>query len=432
MKLVFLLHFWQKYQWRTYMSINPFLEKPKKLESTIMSMKMLSPKPYNKNEVDPYTRVRCILMNGTEYEAVWSKHHLNRHCNDNDIRRSVALLRKLEQEQQKLIAALKPPDENILQTTIGYEQLAVDLTALLAQRQIDKNVKNALDFALLEDFDHLYRYANLLETDMGEHAEHYVGSYTEIMPARPTVAHHRHPYDSVKNHINNKTADPLAMCDVSIITAAEQQTMNYYMNLGAFYKHKVGREIYSEIAMVEEDHVTQYGSLIDPNATPLEGLLMHEYIECYLYYSMLNDEVDEHIKEIWSMLYEQELAHLHEALRLLRKYEKKDWQDVIPNGTFPELINFRPQKEYVREIIAKTVNNTGNRESYINVKKLTEKSDFYLYQNKFIKNVDKMPSHKVIDDHIKKFKEDYRVQDKEHPLKALKSRTKDNVELGRL
>ncbi len=414
------------------MSINPFLEKPKKLESTIMSMKMLSPKPYDKNEVDPYPRVRCILMNGTEYEAVWSKHHINRHCADNDIRRSVALIRRGEQQQQKVIAALKPADENILQTTIGYEQLAVDLTALLARRQLDKNVKNALDFALLEDFDHLYRYANLLETDMGEHAERYVGSYTEIMPARPTVAHARHPYDSIKKPICNKTADPLAMCDVSIITAAEQQTMNYYMNLGAFYKHKVGREIYSEIAMVEEQHVTQYGSLIDPTATPLESLLMHEYIECYLYYSMLNDEVDANIKNIWAMFYEQELAHLHEVLKLLRKYEKKDWKDVIPNGEFPELINFKPQKDYIREIIAKTVNNTANRESYINVKKLPENADFFVYQHKFIKNVDKMPSHVVIADHIKKFGQDYRVQDKEHPIKALRARDKDNVELGRI
>ncbi len=414
------------------MNLNPFLEKPKKLESTIMSMKMLAPKPYDKNEVDPYTRVRCILMNGTEYEAVWSKHHLNRHCADNDIRRSFAFIRRLEQQQQKLIAALKPADENILETTIGYEQLAVDLTAILAQRQTDKNVKNALDFALLEDFDHLYRYANLLETDMGEHAEKYVGSYTEIMPGRPTVAHPRHPYDTVKHHIVNKTADPITKCDVSIITAAEQQTMNYYMNLGAFYKHKVGREIYSEIAMVEEDHVTQYGSLIDPTATPLECQLMHEYIECYLYYSMQHNEVDENIKKIWAMLYEQELAHLHEVLRLLRKYEKKDWKDVIPNGEFPELLKFTSQKDYIREILAKTVSNTGNRESYINIKKLPENADFFIYQNKFIKNAERMPSHIVIADHIKKFGKDYRVQDKEHPIKGLRSRESDNLEIGRI
>ena len=415
-----------------FMNLNPFLEKPKKLESTIMSMKMLAPKPYDKNEVDPYTRVRCILMNGTESEAVWSKHHLNRHCADNDIRRSFAFIRRLEQQQQKLIAALKPADENILETTIGYEQLAVDLTAILAQRQTDKNVKNALDFALLEDFDHLYRYANLLETDMGEHAEKYVGSYTEIMPGRPTVAHPRHPYDTVKHHIVNKTADPITKCDVSIITAAEQQTMNYYMNLGAFYKHKVGREIYSEIAMVEEDHVTQYGSLIDPTATPLECQLMHEYIECYLYYSMQHNEVDENIKKIWAMLYEQELAHLHEVLRLLRKYEKKDWKDVIPNGEFPELLKFTSQKDYIREILAKTMSNTGNRESYINIKKLPENADFFIYQNKFIKNAERMPSHIVIADHIKKFGKDYRVQDKEHPIKGLRSRESDNLEIGRI
>lgn len=414
------------------MNINPFLEKPKKIESTIMSMKMLSPKPYNKDEVDPYTRVRCILMNGTEYEAVWSKHHLNRHCANNDIRRSIGLIRRLEQQQQKLIAALKPADENILETTIGYEQLAVDLTAILAQRQTDKNVKNALDFALLEDFDHLYRYANLLETDMGEHAEKYVGSYTEIMPGRPTVAHHRHPYDTIKHHINNKTADPITKCDVSIITAAEQQTMNYYMNLGAFYKHKVGREIYSEIAMVEEDHVTQYGSLIDPTATPLECQLMHEYIECYLYYSMYNNEVDSSIKQIWEMLYTQEVSHLHEVLKLLRKYENKDWVDVIPNGDFPELLKFSSQKDYVREILAKTVNNTGNKESYINIKKLPENAEFFVYQNKFIKNAEKMPSHIVITDHIKKFEKDYRVQDKEHPIKALRSREEDNITIGRI
>ena len=413
------------------MKFNPFLEKPKSIESTVMSLKSLAAKPYNKKEVDPYTRVRCILMNGTEYEAVWSKHHFNRHYADNDARRSVALVRRLEQEQQKLIAGLKPVDENLLETTIGYEQLAVDLTAILAQRQTDKNVKNALDFALLEDFDHLYRYSNLLETDMGAHAENYVRSYTEIMPARPTVAHFRHPYDSIKHHINNKNADPITKCDVAIITAAEQQTMNYYMNLGAFYKNQKGRELYTEIGMVEEQHVSHYGSLMDPNVTPFEDLLMHEYIECYLYYSMLNDETDKNIKCIWEMLFEQELSHLHEAVKLLKKYDKKEWQEVIPNGEFPELLSFKPQKEYIREIVAKTINNTANRESYINIDKLPEKADFFRWQNKFVKNAEKMPSHIVICDHIKVFEKDYRVQDKEHPIKELRSRTEDNTQLAR-
>lgn len=413
------------------MNFNPFLEKPKKLEALVMDWKKLAPKPYNKNEIDPFTRVRCILMNGTEYEAVWSKHHANRHCCDNDVRRSIAMVRRMEQQQQKLIAALKPIDENILETTIGYEQLAVDLTAFLGNRATDKNVKNALDFALLEDFDHLYRYANLLETDMGEHAEKYVGSYTEIMPGRPTISHHRHPYDTIKKHICNKTADPISKCDVMIITAAEQQTMNYYMNLGAFYKNQKGRELYTEIAMVEEDHVSQYGSLIDPSASLCEDLLMHEYVECYLYYSMLNDESDKNIKKIWEMLFEQELSHLHEAVKLLKKVDKKDWQEVIPNGEFPELITFRNNKEYVRRVLGKTVWLTGDREGYKDERKLDKSDNFFKYNNKVNSKPEQEAGHMVICDHIKRFGEDYRVQDAPHPVKELKDRKSDNITVGR-
>lgn len=190
------------------MKFNPFLEKPKKLESIIMSWKDLAPKPYEKMKVSPYTKTRCILMNGTEYEAVKFSHQFHRHSSDNDLRRSLALVRRSEQQQQKLISALKPIDENLLETTISYEQLAVDLTAYLAQNVKDKNVKSALDFALLEDFDHLYRYANLLEIDMGVKAEDYVGKYTEITPGRPTISHHRHPYDEVKQPISNNKATP--------------------------------------------------------------------------------------------------------------------------------------------------------------------------------------------------------------------------------
>ena len=414
------------------MTFNPFEEKPKKLESCIMSFKELAGKPYDKLESSPYTRVRCILMNGTEYESVWFGHQFHRHSSDNDLRRTIALIRRNEQQQQKLISSLKPIDENLLETTIGYEQLAVDLTAFLAQKVNDKNIKNALDFALLEDFDHLYRYANMLESDMNLKAEDYVGDYTEIMPARPTIAHHRHPYDSVKNPICNKTATPFDKCAVNIITAAEQQTMNYYMNLGEFYKNQKGRELYTEIAMVEEQHVSHYGSLIDPTASWFEMCLMHEYIECYLYYSMLNDENDKNVKMVWEKLLEQEISHLHTAVKNLKKYEKKEWQEVIPDGKFPELITLKSNINYIRNIIKDTIENTANREGYININDLPENADFFIYQHKVIKNPNDIASHKVIEEHIDRFGEDYRVQVKELPVEELRSRKEDNVNIGRI
>ena len=115
------------------MSFNPFLEKARSVEDCLMSWSDMFPRPYNKNEVSPYTKARAILMNGTEFEAVWCKHHFNRHFSDNEARRKVALLRRSEAQQQKLISLLKPADESVLEQTIGYEQLAVDLTAELAR-----------------------------------------------------------------------------------------------------------------------------------------------------------------------------------------------------------------------------------------------------------------------------------------------------------
>ena len=69
------------------MSINPFELKAKKTEDTFMSWNELASRPYKKNTVDPYTKTRIILMNGTEYEAVWFGHNFSRKCDNNDIRR---------------------------------------------------------------------------------------------------------------------------------------------------------------------------------------------------------------------------------------------------------------------------------------------------------------------------------------------------------
>lgn len=412
------------------MTFNPFKEKPKSVESVLMGFKDIYVKPYDKNQVSPYSKVRCILANGTEYEAVWCKHHFNRHYPDNDARRKVALLRRSEQQQQKLISLLKPIDEGLLETTIGYEQLAVDLTAFLAQRTQDNNLKMALDFALLEDFDHLYRYANLLEMDLGIHAEKLVGAYTEIMPGRPTVAHHRHPFDNIRKSINNKKSTTCTMLDVGIITAAEQQTMNYYMNIAQFYQTQKGRELYAEIGMVEEEHVTHYGSLIDTNATIFESLLMHEYTECYVYYSLMHDESDAHLKKIWEMLFEQELAHLHLAKDLLQDYEKKSWEEVIPDANFPMLLQLKENKDYVRKVLAKTVTLTANGEGYANVCDLPKDANYFKYQNAVNPNPNDERGHTIIKDHISQFGKDYRYEESPNPIKELQNREKDNNKLG--
>lgn len=411
--------------------MNPFHEKSVKIFDTIQDWNNLYDYSYNKNEVDPYTKTRVILMNGAEYEANWFSHQFSRNCDNNDLKRDLSLSRYIEKQQQKRIATLRPMNETILETTISYEQLAIDLTAVLAQTETDMNVKSALDFALLEDFDHLYRYSDLLEFEHGIHAEVLVGKYTEIMPGRPTISHHRHPHDNIKNHINAKISSVSTRLNVSIITAAEQQTMNYYMNIAGFYDSDIGRKLYQEIGLVEEEHVTQYESLMDPNMTWLEHLLCHEYTECYLYYSCFESETDLKIKEIWEQHFTQEVSHLHKAVELLKKYERKDWQEVIPDGNFPKLLKLGPNVDYIRNILENTVNNTSDKESYKNINDLSDNSDFAKFQKKINSNIDAVPSHSIIKSYIEKNGEDYRYETKENPIKELQDRTKDNYSLGR-
>ena len=411
--------------------INPFEHKPIRVMDGIKNYRDIYPRAYNKHEVDPYTKTRIILMNGTEFEANWFSHQLARHTTDNELRRELSLSRMVEKQQQQTLNMLKPCDETILEHTIGYEQLAVDLTAELAKREKDCYVKNALDFALLEDFDHLYRYANQLEMEQGVIAERLVGGYTEIMPGRPTIAHHRYPKDNVKRNIFSKKSDKQTILNTMIITAAEQQTMNFYMNISNAATNDAARRLYQEIALVEEEHVTQYESLMDSGATWLEMLLWHEYVECYLYWSCFMTECDPYIKCIWEEFFDMEVAHLQKAAHLLEKYEHKHWQQVIPDGCFPPPISLHENVEYVRDILKNTVQFTGHREEYENVDNLPCDADFYRYQQLILPSDDYAQSHNVICNRIRKCGQDYRYQVAPMPVPQLADRHCDNTKVGR-
>ncbi len=409
--------------------MNPLETPSRPLEEYFMNWKQMYPKPYNKKTTSPFTKTRIILMNGTEFESNWFLHQFARNCNDNDLRREIAIVRNQEQQQQKRISCLKPLNENILEETIAYEQLAIELTAILAQNETCPVSKAALDFALLEDFDHLYRFANLLKMDYGIEAETLVGSLTEITPGRPTINEHRHPMDNVRTPMNSKTAMPYTKLVAGIITAAEQQTMNFYMNMAQTYKNHLGRRLFSEIAMVEEEHVTQYESLKDPNCTWLEQWVMHEYTECYLYYSCMVDETDDYIRDIWQEHFEMEVAHLKHAIALLEKYEKTKVSKVIPEPEFPELLRFGENVEYIREVL-KTVGLTSIEEEYAPVKDLPKDFRFFTHLKTTNGEPEDVASHQVIEEHIAQFGQDYRFEKKAHPIKSLQNRTCDNITVG--
>ena len=138
--------------------------------------------PYDKGTVDPYTRTRVILMNGIEVESIIFSHQFARHTDHPELKRALATSRRVDAQQQKAVNGLNPGDQSPLETTIGYEQVAVDLTAWLARHEPDPMVHQALDFALLEDFDHLYRYSDLYDLLYGGRADEITQHLTEITP----------------------------------------------------------------------------------------------------------------------------------------------------------------------------------------------------------------------------------------------------------
>jgi len=333
---------------------NPLEHAGMAIDDQLRSWRELNVEPYDKLSIHPYSRSRIILMNGIEVESILFSHQFARHTDNPDVKQKLALSRRIEAQQQKAINWLSPGDETPLETTIGYEQVAIDLTAWLARNEPDPYIKQTFEFGLLEDFDHLYRYANLYELINGARAETLTQDLTEIMPGRPTAVEHRNPLDDLRRHYDRHTVDPLSRLHVLTLVAGEQQTMNYYMNHGPDFIEPIARGLYLEIAEIEEQHVTQYESLMDPLESWFEQLVHHEYNECYLYHSFMEEETDERLRRLWELHLDMELGQLRVACELLRTYNGIDPEEILPPA-LPQPVKFQENKEYVRGVLASQI-----------------------------------------------------------------------------
>jgi hypothetical protein len=401
------------------MSFDPLAETGIPVEDQFRSWQELNVEPYDKLAVHPYTRTRVILMNGIEVESIMFSHQFARQTDNLEILRALALSRRVDQQQQKVVNGLNPGNQSPLETTIGYEQVAVDLTSWLARHEPDPMLKQALDFALLEDFDHLYRYADLYDLLDGEDADQLTQHLTEITPGRPTFAHHRHPYDELKGHYATNTVDPLSRLHVMTIVAAEQQTMNFYMNHAADFVDPIARGLYAEIGMVEEQHVSHYESLLDPLDTWLKQWVFHKYNEVYLYWSMFDQEVDAGVKQIWELHLNMEIGQLREACRFLREFEGVEAEEILPPQLPDTPLVFEENKDYVREILASQYGLRTDGLDYVDVDDLPSDHRYFAFQA--VMNRDGVPSEQVVNDDRAEAGQEYRDETEgDNPIEELR------------
>ena len=339
------------------MTFNPLKEKGLPLEKQLRNWHQIVAKPYKKQKVDCYTRTRQILMNGIEVEGWGFKHQFNRYMTEieDEDRANMSRIGRIENQQQMTCNWLCPEDQSVLETTLGYEQVAVDLTAWLAQNEPDEYVKETFDFGLLEDFDHLYRYAQFAYMREGIEPNDVVQGQTDVIVGRPTQHHHNCNSLRLRKHYDKTTATPQTKVNILTVLSGEQQTHNFYAEHGFMYGDHILRETYAEIKDVEEEHVTMYESLIDPSESMFEKALLHEFTEVCNYYTCYEDEADDEIKKYWEIFLDIEIGHLQLVANMFKKYEKRDPEEVIGS----EIVipcRFKCQKSYVQKVLEKEIN----------------------------------------------------------------------------
>jgi hypothetical protein len=334
------------------MTIDLLRDQGMPLSQQRMSWRDMVGKPISKLDDDAFTRVRIILMNGVELDSLRTKQvalRMNR-----EARVTLSQLMRVEQHQATTINWLIGADHSPLETTIGYEQTAIEVTASVAQLEPDEYLASAYRFALLEDFDHLYRYSALLDRLEGKDANNITQGYTDIVPGRPTIVHHRAPeHELIRPYERN--AQLATKLHALTLTGGEYQTHDYYMNIGPIFADPLARQLYAEIASVESQHITHYGSMLNPEESLLEKLLLSEACEIWNYAACVAQETNPRVKAIWERFLDYELGHFQVALNLFKDTERRDPEEVLGNGKLPDFIKFESQREFVRKTVEQEV-----------------------------------------------------------------------------
>jgi rubrerythrin len=358
------------------------------LDKQRFTWRELVQKPISKLDDDAFTRVRVILMNGQENEALRFGHMAARF--NADLRLPLAKVRRAEQHQATMINWLLGPDHSPLETTIGYEQVAIEVTASIAQNEPDPYLAQVYRFGLLEDFDHMYRYAALLDRLEGKDANNILQSYTDILPGRPTSVEHRAPEDDLRRHYQRGSAQFLTKLNAMTLVAAEYQTHDYYMNIGPLFSDPMARQLYAEIASIEEQHVTQYSALLDPSESWLEQWVLHEASEVYNYYNCVEQETNTQVKAIWERFLDYELGHFNMACEMFKQFEKRDPAEIVTDE-LPKPIEFKSHREFVRQTLVAEADLRANGTEIVDLSKDSQAS--IAYRNHM--NSDGSPSDQV-------------------------------------
>ena len=149
-----------------------------------------------------------------------------------------------------------------------------------------------------------------------------------------------------------------------------------------------------------------YETLINPNESALEKLLLHEFMEVCCYHNCYKDEIDEKIKLIWEEFLAMEIEHLKIAAKLFEKYENRDPIEIIGDKVY-DTCHFESQKEYVNKILTTEISKRldGKKDKgFCNIVDLSDNWECYKLQH--IVSLDGAPSENAVNLSVSSFDTD--------------------------
>jgi hypothetical protein len=192
------------------------------------------------------------------------------------------------------------------------------------------------------------------------------------------------------------------------------------MTIGNRYQEPIARATYAEIGLIEEQHVSHYESILDPSASWFENLVLHQWHECWMYWSATQDETDPRVRKLYEQHLLMEIEHLRVSCELMKLVEKRDPEQVLPMMSFAEPLRFQPNKAYVRAVLADQIDLTAKESDFVPLSTLAEDDRFFVYQRRV--NGDFSPTEEVIRANKEKSGRDYRLETEgPNPVEGLRS-----------
>lgn len=183
--------------------------------------------------------------------------------------------------------------------------------------------------------------------------------------------------------------------------------MNFYNTIGNRFVEPLARALYLEIAQIEEQHVSHYESILDPSCSMLENLAFHEYNECWIYYSFMQEETDPKVRALYELHLAMEIEHLRIACELVKKVERRDPAEFLP-AAIERPLQFKENKAYVRQVLADQVELTSKESEFVPISSLPEDDRYFAYNGTV--NTGWIPTEDVIAQTIEARGEDYRLE----------------------